>query len=310
MEFVSSKLKIDFLGKKWFAFALSLLLITSSVYIWTSTGEEKFGTDYRGGHEVVVKLPLETNPSSEKIRNALKDTKYSSLVVQGFEASSGEYSIRLPEGETTKAVRELIQTELDGEFGEGITKIIKTDFVGPTIGKELRRKGLIAISIGLLCILGYISYRFEFAFALGAVAALFHDVIIAMGLYLYAGHEINVATLAAALTIVGYSVNDTIIVFDRVREEIFKQQSMTLEEIINFSINNTLSRTVITSLLTLFSAVALLVFGGGAINDLAFFLFVGVICGTYSTIFIAAPVALMWESFRANTRKEQRTAAV
>ncbi len=294
MKLISSDLKIDFLGKKYFAFFLSAILVAASAYIWIERGESKYGIDYLGGHKIIVSFEEQT--TSEAIRKALSGDDMD-VVVQSFEMGSNEFSIRVSSELDSKEVLSSITSKLsDGGLGE--YKIIQQDFVGPTIGNELKRNALIAIVVGLFGMLLYITYRFEMAFAVGAVAALFHDVIVTMGVYLFCGNTISVATLAAALTIVGYSVNDTIIVFDRIREEIFRQKKFDLLELMNFSINRTLSRTVITSLLTLFSAIALLVYGGGAIADLSLFLCVGVITGTYSTIFIASPVALAFENMR------------
>ena len=140
----------------------------------------------------------------------------------------------------------------------------------------------------------YISVRFEFAFALGAIVALFHDIVIGLGIYLMLGETISVTTLAAALTLLGYSVNDTIVIFDRIREKLITAKSYVLENVINEALTEMLSRTIITSILTLFSAVALLIFGGGEIRDLSLFLVVGIVIGCYSTVFIASPVALWW----------------
>lgn len=292
MEILSEKIKFDFLGKAKFAFVFSALIIGASLYIWFQQGDAKYGVDYKGGHEIVAFVGKDVK--SSQIRKALELNGIKAAVVQEFESGSGEFSVRLP-GEFTaaKEFNEKVTTAVKSISSEA--KLLSTNFIGPTIGAELRRNALIALVVGLIGILGYITYRFEFAFALGAVVALFHDVILCLGVYLLCGKSLNMGTLAAALTIVGYSVNDTIIVFDRIREEMIQRKDFVFEELVNFSINATLSRTVITSLLTLFSAIALLVFGGGAIQELALFLVVGVIAGTYSTIFIASPIALAWE---------------
>jgi len=302
MELLRSDLNINFLGKRKAAYILSLLLVASSLYLWFQMGDSKYGIDYLGGHEIVVKIPEPT--SAEAIRKSLAKAGMPAIV-QAFESDSGEYSIRMSgDSQDSKIVRGEVEKALsDPSFGQ--VDVLKTDFVGPTIGKELRKKALIAILVSLIGMLVYISYRFEFAFALGAVVALFHDVVVSMGVYLVCGLSIGVATLAAALTIVGYSVNDTIIIFDRVREEIFRQKKMGLEDLFNYCINQTLSRTIITSLLTFFSAIALLVFGGGALTELSLFLTVGIITGTYSTIFIASPIALAWERFRYAREKKE-----
>lgn len=296
MAFDGSQITFDYISKAKFAFVFSFIVIVGSFYVWFQTGDGKFGIDYKGGHELIVKIGSDADTSS--IRNALKGEGLANAVVQAFEAASNEYSIRISgEAGDSKTVRGQLTSALKDKFGKEVD-IVKSDFVGPTIGQELRRKAIVALIVGLIGILCYVTYRFEFAFALGAVAALFHDVIVCLGIYLFTGRVLDVGTLAAALTIVGYSVNDTIIVFDRMREEMAKAKKFDLQGLMNYSISNTLSRTVITSLLTLFSAVALLIFGGGAISNLSLFLVVGVITGTYSTIFIASPVALLWEGWR------------
>jgi preprotein translocase subunit SecF len=300
MELIPSNLQINFLGKRYIAFLFSSVLIAFSLYQWVQLGESKYGIDYLGGHEFVVKI--EEQASSGDIRGLMEEAGIAA-VVQAFESQNSEYSLRLSGDESSDKVKADIAAALDLKY-KGKYQILKADFVGPTIGAELKKNALVAIIIGLIGMLLYISFRFELAFAVGAVVALFHDVIVTMGIYLANDMTISVATLAAALTIVGYSVNDTIIVFDRVREDILKSKdNVSLETIINRSISATLSRTVITSLLTLFSAVALLVFGGGAIAELAFFLSVGVLAGTYSTIFIASPAALAWEGLRSKTSR-------
>lgn len=287
----------DFLGKWPLAALFSAALIAGSFYLWFSLAESKYGIDFVGGHEIIVSLPPEADGA--KVRSSLREANFDGLNVQAFESAGNEFAIRMKgDAEDSSVVRERILSALKAKFGDQ-AQILAADFIGPTVGKELQTKALLAVTIGLLGMLIYITFRFEFAFALGAVVALFHDVVVAMGIYLAVGHTINMATLAAVLTIVGYSVNDTIVIFDRVREELQRRRDMDLVELLNYSISATLSRTIITSLLTLFSAAALLIYGGGAIADLSLFLVVGIISGTYSTIFIATPVALAWEKFRA-----------
>jgi len=294
------KRTIDFIGLAKFALILSLFAIAYAVNVWFSIGDAKYGVDFKGGHELIYKFTKKL--TSEDIRKSLAATDIENFVVQEFESDQSEFSIRLA-GEQKDA------TTINAKVKDGFAKSdyeftqLSTNFVGPTIGAELRKKALIAIVISLIGILLYIAYKFEFAYALGAVAALFHDVIICLGIYLISGRTLNMTTLAACLTIVGYSVNDTIIVFDRIREEFTKNHKMSLKEVFNFSINATLSRTIITSLLTLFSALALLIYGGGAIKDLSIFLTAGIISGTYSTIFIASPIALFW--FRRSLNKKK-----
>lgn len=300
MELVSPNVKIDFLRNAKLPLLMSFLLIVGAVYMWFSTGDSKFGVDFKGGNEYVVSFVEPT--SSDAVRAALQTANLENLVVQSFEGGANEFSIRVGGGQDSKVVRDAVDSGLRAKFSDKY-QIVKADFIGPTIGVELRKKAIMATILALIMILCYVAFRFEFAFALGAVVALFHDVILATGVYIAAGFTLNMGTLAAALTIVGYSVNDTIVIFDRVREELLKQKDFDLVDLMNGCINATLSRTLITSLLTLFSAAALLVFGGGAIADLSLFLVVGILAGCYSTVFIASPVVLAWERFRTRKRK-------
>lgn len=296
MELISRNLNIDFLSKAKYAIAFSLLLIIGSFYIWFQQGEAKYGIDYTGGNEFIISAPA---AKIEGLRSSLKKASLEDAIVQEFEKGSGEFSIRLSgDFQEANSLKEKILNSIKSE--DATATVISANFVGPTVGAELRRSAMIAMIIGLIGMLAYITFRFEFSFALGAVCALAHDVIISMGVYLFFDLPLSMVTLAAAMSIVGYSLNDTIIIFDRVREEMLKRKDFTMNEVVNYSINATLSRTVITSLLTLFSALALLVFGGGAIKELSLFLVAGIIVGSYSTIFIASPVALAWEKFRGS----------
>ena len=177
---------------------------------------------------------------------------------------------------------------------EGNYQDVKNDSVGSQIGAELKSKGIKAIIFALIGIIIYISIRFEFAFAMGAITALAHDVLITIGIFCALGNELSMPIIAALLTIVGYSVNDTIVVFDRIREDLKLVKGKSYKEICNLSINQTLSRTVLTSVTTLLTVVMLLVFGGGAVKDFALALFIGILVGTYSSIFVATPVVLLW----------------
>lgn len=297
------KPNFDFIGKRKAAIALSAILVLCSGYLWFSQGNEKYGIDFRGGHEVIVRA---SEPATvQKLQSLLPAAGFSEANVQSFESGSGEFAIRIGghEDESSASVGGKIKEALDRSYQKGV-EILGTGFVGPVIGEELRQDAFWAVAIGLLGILAYVSLRFEFAFALGAVVALFHDVIVSVGVYLLAGNQLTMAALAAALTIVGYSVNDTIVIFDRVREEIQKRESVDLYELFNTSLNLTFSRTIITSLLTLFSAAALLLIGGGALKDLSLLLVAGLIAGSYSTIYIASPVVIAWHNV---CRRLQRT---
>lgn len=285
---------IDFLGKRVYAIIFSLILTIGTIYVWIDRGPGKYGIDFMGGDAFVVKIhaPVDLGALSA----ALEKQGITGATVQSFEVGSDDYSIRvgLTEGTDSKQIRTKVETALKEQFSDKY-EILSTDSVGATIGEEVRTNALLAILLGLVAIVLYVTIRFEFAFAIGALVSLFHDVIVALGVYLFAGHDLNSAALAAALTIIGYSVNDTIVIFDRVREEILKRRSFDLEQLLNESINFCMSRTIRTTASTILLVLALLVLGGGAIQDLALFLFVGMLCGVYSTIYIASPMVLLWD---------------
>jgi preprotein translocase SecF subunit len=188
----------------------------------------------------------------------------------------------------------LIQNVLQNQFSDANFEVVQMDEVGPEIGDELKQSAFWSILLALAGIIIYISWRFEFGFALGAIAALVHDVLLTVGVYSLFGRQISLPIVAALLTIVGYSVNDTIVVFDRIREDLKLVRGMDFVSICNLSINQTLGRTVLTSLTTLITIVMLLIFGGGAIFDFALALCIGVLVGTYSSIFVATPIMLLW----------------
>ena len=297
------KKTINFLSHSKVAAVFSTLLLIVSLAVWFVKKDDKYGIDYKGGYEIIVKFNGD-DVNGQDIRNSLSKIGFDEAIVQAFN-NSNEFVLRLSDREKNT---EVLKSSLRDTFYENIFKgdkkkddfeILKIDYVGPTAGEELRTQALIAIIISVIGILIYISVRFEFAFALGAIVALFHDIVIGLGIYLMLGETISVTTLAAALTLLGYSVNDTIVIFDRIREKLITAKSYVLENVINEALTEMLSRTIITSILTLFSAVALLIFGGGEIRDLSLFLVVGIVIGCYSTVFIASPVALWW----ANRKK-------
>lgn len=291
-ELIKTSSKFNFMGMRRLCMVLSLLAVAASLYVFVQKGDAKYGTDFSGGHEFLVTFAGDFD--SEKIRAGLAAQSLSEVRVQAFQGTSAEYSIRLGEVGAVEDVRAKVEAALKSAFGDAAT-IQKTDYVGPTVGKELRTSALLAVCLGILGILLYIAFRFEFAVGLGTIVALFHDVIIATGIYLVSGHVIGMATLAGALTIIGYSVNDTVVVFDRVREERRKRRSYDIGDVINEAQNFTLARTVITHMLTFFSALALYVLGGGDIKDLSLYLCAGILLGSYSTIFIVSSVVIMIE---------------
>jgi preprotein translocase subunit SecF len=250
MELIPHEMHVDFMKYGKWALALSWAIIFAGIYKWVTLGDAKYGIDYNGGYELILKV----NPgvSANDIRAALAKTQFQDFTLQAFEVESHEYAVRF-EGNGLES--KVVRGELDKAFQESLpdkVQVLGQNYVGPTVGKELRRKGIIAFFLSLVAIMIYVTVRFEFAFALGAVVALFHDVIIGVSVYLWLGQVLNMSALAACLTIVGYSVNDTIVIFDRMREDILKHKDMDLMELMNNSINSCFARTIVTSALTFF----------------------------------------------------------
>ena len=292
MDFIPPGTRIDFVGKRRYALLLSLLLIGAGLLSLLLHGGPRYGIDFAGGTLVQVKFSKAVG--LKEIRKALQGLGFGDAVLQPF-GQEGEFLIRMKR--TTGELRGLsarIEEAFRKQFGEGTFEIRRVEMVGPKVGRDLRVKGLKAIIFALVGILLYISWRFEFRFALGAVAALIHDVLVTVGIFSMTNREISLPVVAALLTIVGYSLNDTIVVYDRIRGNMRKVQGV-LEEVINRSINETLSRTILTSLTTLIVVVVLFLIGGGIVRDFAFALIVGVIVGTYSSIYIASPLVISLE---------------
>lgn len=298
--------RIDFVGLRRFAYVLSGIAIIVSVVLLFA-GRLKLGVDFTGGHLVQVRFDT-TQVTIGEVRKALADGGVSSAEVQAF-GEGWEYVIRVPLPEEAAETRGAkVEQALTAGFPQGF-EIVRTEDVGPKIGGELSRNAVRAVLWALGLILVYISWRFELRFAVGAVVALAHDVLITLGVLAFSGREVSLTVVAALLTIVGYSLNDTIVIFDRIREELRLQRREPLPVIINSSINKSLARTTITSLTTLLVLLMLFLFGGRVINDFAFTLLFGVIVGTYSSDFVASPVVLEWERLRARGTKTRRADA-
>jgi preprotein translocase SecF subunit len=295
MEFFK-KTNINFIGLRWYAVAISCVLIVLSIYKWVVTPDsEKFGVDFIGGVEVIAAFD---NPFDiAEVRKQLEKAGIEDAMVQVFTTGDGEshnrYSIRL-KAEDNPDFNMFVQKALNEGLVDNQAKIEKFDQVGPVIGGQIRKSAWYAVIFSLIGITVYVTARFEFRFALGALLALAHDVIVATGACLWTGRELNTIILAGLLTIVGYSINDTIVIFDRVRENMLafvkSNKSVSFADILNISINETLSRTIITTVTTLFVVLVLFLVGGGALSDFAFLLLIGFIAGSYSTIFVAGGI--------------------
>ena len=303
--------KIDFVGMRKVAAILSLVVIAGSWGVMVTRGVQAsgrvFGVDFTGGAAVTFTFkqqPDGSKPASaEQLRAALGAAGIGEAHIQYQEEmeQGGDTFLQIKTGHEEIAgdtPAEVVKRTLEQSFPEAGFVVAAEDEVGPQIGTELKKRAVMAIIAALLGIVIYLWSRFELGFAVAAIVALAHDVLITVGLYSLCGRQLSLPVVAALLTIVGYSVNDTIVVFDRIREDLRLEKSITFKEICNLSINQTLSRTVLTSLTTLITVVMLLVFGGGAINDFALTLFIGVLVGTYSSVFVATPVVLLWHRDR------------
>ncbi|NOQ52622.1 MAG: protein translocase subunit SecF [Desulfuromonadaceae bacterium] len=298
MQLIKPDTNIDFVNKRKIALIVSIVLILIGLTSLTIKGGPDYGIDFIGGTLVQVQFAEETDASA--IKTALDGLDIGNPVVQSFGDNRNEYLIRVEQSSTElQGLSSQIRTALESSYTKGSVDIRRAEMVGPQVGKDLRNKGLKAVLYAMLGILVYVSWRFEFRFAVGAILALMHDVLITLGAFSVFGKEIDLPIIAAFLAIIGYSLNDTIIVYDRIRENLGKHNKQSFSFIVNRSVNETLSRTLLTSGTTLLVVMALFIFGGGVIHNFAFAMLVGVLVGTYSSIFVASPVLIFWEQRKA-----------
>ena len=303
---IIKKTNIDFLGRTNITTLLSFFLISAGIISMVLNGGPKLSIDFKGGTLVAVNYTEPVN--IEKIRSEL-----SSVLIDGQSFNFSNAEIKYFGDESNIAVRIASMEEEPEQFSKKFSDklasifpnlvpvdknnfILSVEKVGPKVGAELSSDALMAILSALLLILIYVSVRFEFKYAVGAIAALVHDVLITIGVFSILGYEISLAVIAAFLTIVGYSLNDTIVIFDRIRENVKTTKNAPMKNIINQSINESLSRTIITSLTTFFVVLILFLFGGEVIHTFSFAMIVGVLIGTYSSIFVASPVVIKMDS--------------
>ena len=292
--------KYDFVKLAPLMGGISLLLTIVSIFLIFFKGMN-YGIDFAGGTEMQVRFDQAIEASA--LREAVEKTGIENPAVQGF-GGGNEFLIRLetPKAPTEKETNEKITAEvakiketLKSQFGLKDEGVLRVDTVGPAVGSELKRNGFLAAFYCFLVILIYVSLRFDYTFAPGAVICLVHDAVLTLGLFSLLNREFNVQIMAAILTLIGYSLNDTIVTFDRIRETLPKNRDMTLKFIINKAINDMLGRTILTAATTMVAVVALYFFGGGVISEIAFTLIVGIIVGVYSSIYVAAPLILVME---------------
>jgi SecD/SecF fusion protein len=295
MHLISSK-NIDFLGKGFLACMCSLALIVAGATSFYFRGEKNFGVDFRGGDLITLSSPQAIDVG--KVRGALQPINLADATIQESNQGGKYYiTIRTPL-HTSDAVEKQIMTGMP----EAQFKVEGAERVGALVGGELARSSLVALGLGILGILIFVTLRFELSFAVGAIVALLHDVLITVGMFSMLHRELTLTMVGAVLTIAGYSINDTIVVYDRIREGLASGRKGSIEQIMNESINQTLSRTILTSTVTLIPILCLFLFGGAVLRDFSLAIIIGVAVGTYSSIFIASPIVLWWTRARGGSK--------
>lgn len=323
LELIPPNTKIDFFGHRFYAMFASVIILGGSTLMLCTKGLN-FGIDFVGG--TIIEIKTETVPDLPHLREVLKELHLGDISIQEFgaadnlmirmpqqEAQPGaeEADPSSPEGSDAASVQrgaiEKVQAALNQEF-EGKVDYRRTEFVGPQVGKELKRAGLFAVLIAMGGIMAYIWFRFNWQYGVGSMLALLHDVVGILGLFSLTQMHFDLSTLAAILLVAGYSINETVIIFDRVRETLRKYKKMPMTEIINFSINSTLPRTLMTSGSTLLALLALYLFGGEVIRSFVSALFFGILIGTHSSYFVSTP-SLYYLKLRPDPEKPGAAAA-
>jgi preprotein translocase subunit SecF len=293
----------NFIRWRWHAIVLSLVVIAAGAAMMATRGMP-LGIDFSGGTAILV----EGAPEAD-VRRALDAMPGEKVIQQYDDPSLQQVLIRLPQLEGTDVEGRLEEQSQQIEQAlktAGVnSKVIRRELVGPVIGADLQRRGIYATLASILAITAYIAFRFRFSFAVGAIAATLHDIFVTLAFLTFAGYDLSLNVVAALLTITGYSVNDTIVIFDRVRENLRTMRREPLEQVVNLSVNQTLSRTIITAGTTFLSVLSLYLFGGEALRGFAFTMLVGIVSGTYSTVFIASAIAII-----LSHRKRRGPAAV
>jgi preprotein translocase subunit SecF len=305
MELIPRGTRYDFIGKKKITLWISACAILIGVVSVALHGGLKYGVDFAGGLVVETRFSKPVNIS--EVRSAMDAIGLKDASVQKF-GSENEFLIRVerPPGDPNAASRS-IQSALQERFKDRAVEIRRVEFVGPRVGKDLKTKAMWAVGLSFLAILIYVAVRFhEFSYGLGGIVALFHDIVITFGAISIFNIDFSLNVLAVILTIIGFSINDTIVIFDRVRENIKKMRKDNLTTIFNVSINETLGRTILTTGTVMLVVLILFFFGGAVIHDFTIALIVGLITGTYSTVYIASPVVLFWEEHVMRGRRARR----
>ncbi|MBA4396516.1 MAG: protein translocase subunit SecF [Syntrophus sp. (in: bacteria)] len=302
MELIKPGINFDFVGKMKIVFGISLAAMAISIASVIWHGGLNYGIDFAGG--TLVQLKFQKSTSTEQIRSALTPIGLQSAVIQPY--GDNEVVVRIGGDATGKELSALIAESLQTALGQGAFEVRRVEVVGPKVGKDLTQKAIMAIVFSWIGMLIYIAWRFEFRYAVGGIVALVHDTVITIGAMSLLNKEFDLTIVAALLTIIGYSINDTIVVFDRIRENARKNIKMPLAQVINDSVNQTLSRTILMSFTVFLVLLALFFLGGAGIHGFSFALLVGVVVGTYSSIFVASPIVLVWERLRPSRNKRKK----
>ena len=287
LNLIPADVDISFIAKRKIFFAFSALMILVSVSM-TFVHGLNFGIDFKGG--ILIEVRTDGPANISEMRDKMSTLGLGDISLQEF-GEPTDVLIRIQRQPGGDEAQQLAVNAVKGVFGEKV-EYRRTEFVGPQVSAELLEDGIMAVSLAILAILIYIWFRFEWQFGVGAVVALVHDVITTIGIFAVMGFEFNLSTVAAVLTIAGYSINDTVVVYDRVREKLRKYKTMPLPDLLNLAINKTLSRTIVTSLTTLLALLALFFLGGEVIRDFSFAMIWGVVVGTYSSICVAVPLLM------------------
>lgn len=301
IRFIPDDTKIPFMRLSRFGFFVSGLLSLASLLLFIFVGLN-VGVDFKGGSVITIRTEQPAN--IDQLRTTLDGLGLGTIELQEF-GSPNDVLIRVGTQDGGDAAQQVAVEKIKASLGAGI-EYRSVDVVGPKVSGELAEQGIIAVVMAILGILVYVWFRFEWQFAIGAVVSLLHDVLLTIGLFCILRIEFNLQIIAAILTIVGYSLNDTVVVFDRIREYLRKYKSMPLADLIEFSLNSVLPRTILTSVTTMLALIALYVFGGEVLRGFTFTMIWGVIVGTYSSIFIASPVLILLGTNREDAKQKAK----
>ena len=303
MEIIKADTRFNFVRLMKPAVILSIAVIIIGIASLVWHGGPNYGIDFAGG--TLIQIKFQNEVQTDKIRTAFKSIGFEGSIIQDY--GPKEVIVRTANiGTDAKGLTSSVDEAMTAAFGKGAYDVRRIEMVGPKVGRDLTRKALLAIIFSWIGILIYVGVRFEFRYALGGIIALVHDILITITFLSLFDKEFDLNIVAALLTIIGYSINDTIVIFDRIRENARKNTRESLTEVINASVNQTLSRTILTSLTVLVVLIVLFFFGGAVIHDFTFALLVGTVAGVYSTVFIASPIVLLFEKFKPSGLKRKK----